>query len=512
MNVTPVIARELQIRCRAPFTYWGRAGLGAIALMAASQALIIPTSAANLTAIGSATFRVVALLGFLLACGAAMATADGLSSERREGTLGLLLLTPLKPIEVIIGKLVVSSLTASYALFGFLPALGLIIFTGGVSGLQFVRVSIALVSTACLALGVGTWISARSEKRGKAMRAAVLMMIAFIVIPRFLGHAYRFDFAACPSPLTAYEYAFDSTYLTHWSVFWYSIACVLIETVLLIALAGNYLARTWQRASWSVKPPPEEWRPVDVEQAATLDAATKELLATDPVCWTVSRQRINGALWLGSILILLAGSGFSWLTLMSNARLMTFGMFNSLYLLVSIASGALLAWAAGRFLYEAQRSGELELLMTTPIGAENVISGNWRALCRPLRGAWLLVAFLVVISIISGGTAYVAIAVLLRVLDIIALCWVGMYFGLVARKSISIVAWTVALVIGIPWLLLLLFELFATQSGAGARASMLWIPLIAAKDLFFITWASAKLKTQLRTRAVAWRPEDWMAG
>lgn len=51
-------------------------------------------------------------------------TADALSSERREGTLGLLFLTELNGLDVALGKLVASSIQGSYALIGVLPMLG----------------------------------------------------------------------------------------------------------------------------------------------------------------------------------------------------------------------------------------------------------------------------------------------------------------------------------------------------------------------------------------------------
>ena len=120
-------------------------------------------------------------------------------------------------------------------------------------------------------------------------------------------------------------------------------------------------------------------------------------------------------------------------------------------------AAALLAWAAGRFFFETQRNGELELLLSTPLGARDIIGGNWRALCKPLRGAWLLVGFLILLELLMGphsglggalGVFQMAMAPVVRVLDIIALCWVGMWFGLRARKPLYIMGWTVGLVVG----------------------------------------------------------------
>jgi len=47
--------------------------------------------------------------------------ADSISRERREGTLGILLLTRLKTFDVVLGKLCSAGTTTYYALFGFAP-------------------------------------------------------------------------------------------------------------------------------------------------------------------------------------------------------------------------------------------------------------------------------------------------------------------------------------------------------------------------------------------------------
>ena len=252
------------------------------------------------------------------------------------------------------------------------------------------------------------------------------------------------------------------------------------------------------------------------------------LMQDDPICWAVSRLRIqNALLWFGTLLLLLSGTGFSWAALMIGARggPMAMGIWNSLHLLLSLGAAALLAWAAGRFFFETQRNGELELILSTPLGARDIVSGNWRALCQPLRGAWLLVGFLFLLELISGsdpngvlsggvapGLFQRAMAPVIRVLDIIALCWMGMWFGLRARKPILIIGWTVGLVVGLPWLISYLLIIWISQAASSGWLTdstslllLFWFvawPLInLAKDIVFIRWAVGKLRAELRTHA-----------
>ncbi|MEY2430102.1 MAG: hypothetical protein QOJ40_2987, partial [Verrucomicrobiota bacterium] len=98
MNLVPVIDRELRMRARQGVTYWTRCAVAAMATMVGVQELVL-SSALNPTSIGVATFRAVSWVGFLVACISALVTADCISRERRDGTLGLLLLTELKSFE-----------------------------------------------------------------------------------------------------------------------------------------------------------------------------------------------------------------------------------------------------------------------------------------------------------------------------------------------------------------------------------------------------------------------------
>ena len=112
-----------------------------------------------------------------------IATADCVSSEKREGTLGLLFLTDLKGYDVICGKLAANSLNAIYGLLAILPVLGLPVMLGGVTFAQFVKLAIALFSTMVLSLSVGIFVSTYSRNERKAMFFTVLILLAATILP-----------------------------------------------------------------------------------------------------------------------------------------------------------------------------------------------------------------------------------------------------------------------------------------------------------------------------------------
>src|SRR5690242_21094635 len=83
------------------------------------------------------------------------ATADCLSEEKREGTLGLLFLTDLKGHDVVFGKLAATSVTSIYALVAILPVMSLPVQLGGVTATDLWQSALVLLNTIFLSLASG---------------------------------------------------------------------------------------------------------------------------------------------------------------------------------------------------------------------------------------------------------------------------------------------------------------------------------------------------------------------
>src|SRR5512143_574447 len=79
-------------------------------------------------------FKVFSVLTFLYCLFVATArTADSISVERREGTLGLLYLTNLNSVEIIAGKFCSTALASVYGLLAIFPMLALPLLMGGIT-------------------------------------------------------------------------------------------------------------------------------------------------------------------------------------------------------------------------------------------------------------------------------------------------------------------------------------------------------------------------------------------
>lgn len=522
----------MRLRSRQGFTYWGRCAVAGLAILVSLEELETSASGFTPAKAGAATFAAVSWLEFLLACAVTLVTADCLSRERREGTLGLLLLTDLKGLDVVLGKLCVAGITAAYILVGFLPAVGILQLTGGVTHAEIARVCLAILNTGFVALAVGMWVSGRAQTRSSAVRGSLLLIFALCGLPRFFMYvAFRLtgmgETISSLSPYTAFLLADEKNFASSEWLYWTSLAVSHVFGWWLLARTALRLRYNWKTIEWKPPPKPIVWQPAYEAEARALEAQRVELKQKDPLCWAFSRLRVqNAMIWIGSLALLLGGTGFSWdlLFVGRTAGPGTIGIWSGFHLLFTLGAAGLLAWASGRFLFEAQRTGELELLLSTPLGAADIIGANWRALCQPLRGSWLLVAFLTLLGFLIGPGSHASAAgaaaiwgliekglpVAWRVLDVIALCWIGMWFGLQARKPSTIMSWPAGLVVGVPWVLSYLFLMWLSFTSVGpwnggqprailAVWLMAWPILNLVKDGVFIAWAVKKLRAELRT-------------
>ena len=121
MTVLPVIARELRAAARRTSTYGLRIN-GVAALLAVCAWITLSRSAQWND--GGAVFAYLHATLFLATWVLVpFLTADCISRERREGTLPLLFLTPLKAGDIVLAKALAHGLTAFTLWLAVLPVL-----------------------------------------------------------------------------------------------------------------------------------------------------------------------------------------------------------------------------------------------------------------------------------------------------------------------------------------------------------------------------------------------------
>src|SRR5207245_231563 len=102
MTLFPIVGRELRVAARQRGTYWMRLAIASMAILIGTGIFVV-TLGLSAAQTGRHIFEWLAGLQFIycLAYGR-RSTADCLSQEKRDGTLGLLFLTDLKGHDVVL--------------------------------------------------------------------------------------------------------------------------------------------------------------------------------------------------------------------------------------------------------------------------------------------------------------------------------------------------------------------------------------------------------------------------
>jgi hypothetical protein len=432
------------------------------------------------------------------------------------------------------------------------------VLIGGVRGSEAVIVGLGVLNALFVSLAAGLWMSAVFRERLYALPATVALVGALAFGAELFGAAF-FGAGRVPAfrllglggwiTATHLPQPFAPVFIgADWAprlrlmglgawitaiplpplfVMWLCLSHA--AGWIILRLAAVSLARNWrdEELRHHRQPaPPERWAvptlpasiPEPLEVAPALGNAfhlpNPRPWDADPIRWRMEKLGSPQGIILAALLAdflaqfgALGSSSTSW-------GLMSFGG-----MLVTVLSSGVLAWAGARFFQHTARQQDLELLLTTPVGAANILSGQWSLLWRALR--WPLCVPLAIalpagicllLDAAAGRAASTVdllppflIAVNLAV-EVLALCWVGMRFGLCARNPAAAVLWT----IGVVELLPLALVIVANWGSAAASPSSALsthgrmsfvVPgllFFLVKNAAFVVWAPIQLRRDLR--------------
>lgn len=546
----PIIERELLVAARRRGTYGLRAAAASAVMLLVALMLVTRGGQADGAGLGLAVFRTVTLLAFAFSLMAGVfLTADALSEERREGTLGLLFLTDLRVWDVVLGKLVVNSLGAVYAVLTVFPVMGIPLLLGGVAPGEYGRAALAILNALWLSLAAGMCISAVSVKQQKAVvgclvfvmgLAGILPGLAMTVVPgvaRGLRALLMGGLTANPgtiwawveslatsqskilwmSPGYTYYLAFDANHRASPQAFWGSLGVchalgwiLLILAMLLVPRAVRGLGES-NRSSAARR----RWWPAWVERWRSWRRQRR--LAANPVYFLAGRGAWPHVFtWT---MVLLVAVNVAWITY-GQARPGANPVFvryfgNTIYFINRVWITIL----ACQFFLDARRSGMLELILASPVSVKTIVQGQWLALKRVLAWPVFTIGVLHWVYVFEmyriyesryGGTnslafqfqAVVAAGSFVSFLaDVFALSWVGMWLSLSHRRAGWAIVNTFVLVTVIPWLVLFLPD----HQGIWGIPPMNFYVLRPAvwllKDIVFVLWAWWCLRRRFRLAA-----------
>ncbi|MBC8001111.1 MAG: ABC transporter permease subunit, partial [Opitutaceae bacterium] len=264
MELLPTATRELRLAARRSRTYSTRVGFNALAILVVFG-LLSPSFAGVRSPAETGQFLFLALSAvafFLSLISGAFMTADALSEEKREGTLGLLFLTDLRGHDVVLGKLVGKGLNPFYALISVLPLLALPMIIGGVTPGEFFRMSLVLLNTMFFSLTLALAASAISVASRRAWALTMFTLAALSGIPWMLVYltgSSPFAIALTQfSPVFGWLTSMDSQYGSNESIFWSSLGFIHFLGWASLLAACAAAPRFWQ--DFAPNPRQAEWQ------------------------------------------------------------------------------------------------------------------------------------------------------------------------------------------------------------------------------------------------------------
>lgn len=203
-RVNPIIVREVRTRMRGVRPYLiltgfllllAVAGLGIYQLML-QQARFGGTLLS--AQVGQALFRGLAFVELLLVVFLAPAMTSGaISGEREHLTYDMLLATPLRPAQILWGKLVAALSYLFLLIFAAVPVFSVVLVFGGVE-LRALLKALALLAVSTVFFGaVGLLCSALSRRTARATTVAYTLVLLLVGLPVLLASVWP-QFATPP--------------------------------------------------------------------------------------------------------------------------------------------------------------------------------------------------------------------------------------------------------------------------------------------------------------------------
>jgi hypothetical protein len=406
MQFLSIAERELRVAARKRSTFRLRV-LVALAAVVASALAFWGISLFGATArTGETLFDLLTIILFAAACAAGpLLTADCISEEKRNDTLGLLFLTRLNSASLVLGKLAANGLIALYSMVALIPVIALPVLLGGTDLLTVLDRALNSLMTLTVSLLLGMAVSTIVKKAWTSSGITLLLVGA----------------VAIAVPLTA-EMLRRNGY-TNWALWislldpdgvvslspisWYSptrgeavlhLVAQLSGALVLFGLITFLIARFWREGKSTLT---ERWRtrrrfPAFQKCHAALRT---RLLALNPVLWLSSRQLFGPANY--AIVMFILASTVTWAAnhvrfgpILPDEFLRPLVVWAWAIPLLYLSFCFRLAAAPADRIISDRKSAAFELLVCTALSTREIVRGYWLATIRRFWGAAALILLL----------------------------------------------------------------------------------------------------------------------
>jgi ABC-type transport system involved in multi-copper enzyme maturation permease subunit len=462
--VLPIVQRELRVGARSPALYKARLLMGFAVTLAVALMLVTAQPGSARGAPGGAFWFIAWVAGIFCLFEGVRKTADAISEERREGTLGFLFLTDLRGHDVVLGKLAAALIRSLNGLLAFVPILAVTLLLGGTTGGEFWRVVIALLAITSASLSVSLAVSSTRQDRSVGAALGILGLLS--AAPPVLGEILRASgkiqdtrlfYAVSPAFFLGSAAAADYSALPR--AYHLGLAVQGGLAALSLLFASLVTPRVWRdkpsrQGAAARKLSPKAERQSLAQRAAMLDR--------NPIMWLAYPARRRRSFTLLFMTVAAVMAGLTALVYWDNpgdlGAVMVFPSVGFVFL--SIILGLQLSSQASVNLAEARRNGTLELLLSTPLRVRDIVQGQWLALRKSFTPAVLVTAAFAAVVLLgmmrnpsATGLLWTGKFAVEFVLELFVLGWVGMWSGLVSKTPNGAFVRTLLLGFALPFLL-----------------------------------------------------------
>lgn len=186
----PVIFREFRVAARQKRTFVFRTVFGALLAFMALMFMLTTAFSRSWSGMGYYLLKTLSWQMFaLLFVFAPAVTCGCISDEKRQGTLGLLLLTHLNSADIVLGKFFSRAIDLILLFLSATPFLFVPVLMGGVNWDVIFSAVLCILSMLVLALAFGVYASAYSRTTAQAVIVAYVGLILYNVVLIFVTHA-----------------------------------------------------------------------------------------------------------------------------------------------------------------------------------------------------------------------------------------------------------------------------------------------------------------------------------
>ncbi|MDA7916010.1 ABC transporter permease [Verrucomicrobia bacterium] len=497
MNILPIVEREFRVASRGRWTPILRVLMGLGALVAAW----IGFEETKYSRVGGGDDILVSIsYSALIFCGFAGAflTADSISFEKREGTLGLLLLSNLSPIEIVLGKLASGGLRFLVLLMAMIPFMMLPLLKGGVTWVEVIRSWLALISVFSFSASLGLLVSAYATEARTAVMSTFSIILLFTLLPLLItvvllvfmgGNGNDFVFVMMLSPLMVPFQSINDMYNSGggdgiWA-YWLSVLYYWVLSVGCVFWASRQLTKSWWSLAFGSSDDSGSKKKKSGAIGLNAENPPKGLgRGESPYGWLVwsSYQRVKSLKWFSWFLILLALAGLagSLFKVRDSEVIFVIGLISIglLHLMLKVD----VELESVRQIHVDAREGGLELLMCTPLSEKQILNGMYRGMKTRSKYPSMILTFLnflLILMILFMGkplhlsrndyAPFLALFIggmIVAWVDFRVIPWIGAYQAVKRKTQLTAGFVTIALVHLLPWLLVAVSMTIAANSGS----------------------------------------------